>query len=236
MPRSHSLKYPIDRLGPRTRWHRAPEFIYYLTWLRRARKAVQGLACRPSISMLSVHATFSAFWLPTPAVSLGDPQRVGSGRWSGDHTAPAAQAAGASGMAQELLDYASVRDSWRRSRRPDALLCEPPSESSRIGKPERCCPHWPETGHASSTMRCSASFPTSRLRKMVDMHCGCHRWNHERAPTRPRGAGADTPGDIRLKMVGDGPQRKHLEQPRRNSASPIGSPSPAGFPAKKRSG
>ena len=54
------------------KWHRIPWFLVYLNWLKRAEREARQLLRERPID-LAIHATYSTYWLPTPATELGIP-------------------------------------------------------------------------------------------------------------------------------------------------------------------
>ncbi len=199
-----------DRLGPLTRWHRAPEFLYYLTWLRRARKRAQHLIAESDFDA-SVHATFSAFWLPTPAVKLGIPSVWGPVGGAVTSPRPLRKLLGFAGLAQEFLDYASVRlmAALPATRRTALQATE------RLLQNEETRAMLPQVARDGSRILNHALF--SVIPKFSPEDDGAYAlWvspmESRKGPRLALEALARTEGDMLLKMVGDGPQRKPLAQ------------------------
>ncbi len=59
-------------LTPPQRRHRLTRFALYLDWLRRANRVGRTLHARHKFDLV-YHATYSTYWLPTPAVRYGVP-------------------------------------------------------------------------------------------------------------------------------------------------------------------
>jgi glycosyltransferase involved in cell wall biosynthesis len=90
------------------RLHRLTRFVMYLFWLRRARGVGQRLHAAFNFDA-TYHATYSTYWLPTPAVDYGVPCIWGP--VGGAVTTPRTlwRLLGWRGLLTEGLDYASVR-------------------------------------------------------------------------------------------------------------------------------
>ncbi len=199
-----------DRLGPYTRWHRIAEFSYYVAWLYRAKRAATRLLADGSYDV-AAHLTFSAFWLPAPAVSLGIPSVWGP--VGGAVTTPKALRGllGTSGKLQEVLDYVAVRTmaALPASRRT-ALRA-----TQRVLQNEETRAMLPELARDRSTILNHALF--SSVPQFPQVEDGRYAMWVSPMETR-KGAQlallalAQTDPSIELKMVGDGPQRKVLEQ------------------------
>lgn len=197
------------RVGPWTRWHRIPEFLYYLTWLRRARKKANQLISTVGFD-LAVHATFSAFWLPTPATKLGIPSVWGP--VGGAVTTPRSlrDLLGRAGIAQEILDYASVRlmaalpASRRSAVRATQRIFQ--NEETRAMVPDEARTNSRILNHSQFTV--VPEFPPQEDGRYA---LWVSPMESRKGPQLALEALAKTTSDINLKMVGDGPQRKHLE-------------------------
>jgi glycosyltransferase involved in cell wall biosynthesis len=99
------------------------EFLAYLLWLRRAKRVARRLVGSGRVDV-AMHATYSAFWLPTPAVDLGVPSVWGP--VGGGVTTPTRlwRVLGWRGVVGEVVDLMAVRlasllpatrRTWRRA-------------------------------------------------------------------------------------------------------------------------
>ncbi len=204
------VEIPDRILGPLVRWHRIPEFLHYLTWLRKARNRAQLLLGEASFDA-TVHATFSAFWLPTPAVNLGIPSVWGPVGGAVTTPRPLRKLLGMAGLAQEILDYASVRimAALPASRRTATRATE------RVLQNEETRGMLPPLARGRSRILNHALF--SVMPEFPAEDDGRYAlWvspmESRKGPQLAIEALARTEGDMALQMVGDGPQRKHLEQ------------------------
>ena len=66
------VEVPEPRWSAPAKKHRIPHFLLYLWWLRTARAVAEDLISERPFDVVH-HATFSTYWLPTPAVRLGLP-------------------------------------------------------------------------------------------------------------------------------------------------------------------
>lgn len=197
-------------IGPWLRWHRIPEFAYYLAWLRRARKTAQELLSAEDYDV-AVHATFSAFWLPTPAVDLGLPSVWGP--VGGAVTTPKAlrKLLGFAGTIQETLDYTSVRlmAALPATRRTALAATE------RILQNEETRAMLPAAARGRSRILNHALFsviPESPPQEDGRYVLWVSPMESRKGPRLALEALAQTRTSVKLTMVGDGPQRKRLEQ------------------------
>jgi glycosyltransferase involved in cell wall biosynthesis len=103
--------------------HRIGEFLLYLAWQRRAEKMGRALVESGDFDV-AVHATLSAFWLPSVAVDVGLPSMWGP--VGGAVTTPVKlwPLLGWKGIASEIMDWLAVRlmsllpatrRTWRRA-------------------------------------------------------------------------------------------------------------------------
>ena len=204
-----------DRIvGPRVRWHRIVEFLYYLTWLRRARKRAERLMADSRFDV-ALHATFSAFWLPSPMVRLGIPSVWGPVGGAVTTPRPLRDLLGLAGTIQEMLDFAAVRlmaalPATRRTaiaaterilqnEETLAMLPAPARDRSRI------------LNHALFSV--IPEFPPEEDGRYV-LWVGALQ--SRKGPQLALEALALTPATIEMRMVGDGPQRSSLEQAARD--------------------
>ncbi len=198
------------RLGPISRWHRIPEFIVYLGWLRKAKGIARKLIAADGFAT-TLHATFSASWLPTPATNLGIPSVWGPVGGGVTTPRPLWGLLGTAGILQEILDLVSVRmmaalpmtrRSINRSTQPVlqnreslALIPKPAQERARI------------LNHALfSTM---PSYPPEQDGRYA---LWVSPMESRKGPQLAIESLAKTQTDVPLVMVGDGPQRRNLER------------------------
>ena len=197
-------------LGPLVRWHRIPEFIHYLTWLYKAKKVAKRVLATRDIDVV-VHATFSAFWLPTPVVNLGIPSVWGPVGGAVTTPRPLRKLVGVAGLAQECLDYGSVRlmaalpASRRTAIRADERLLQ--NEETRAMLPQLARGRSRILNHALFSV-----IPTFPPEEDGRYALWVSPMESRKGPQLALEALARTGDDVRLKMVGDGPQRKPLEQ------------------------
>ncbi len=198
------------RAGPMFRWHRIPEVLHYLAWLHKARKRAQELVAEHHYDV-AVHATFSAVWLPTPMVHLGIPSVWGPVGGGVITPRPLRRLLGLAGSAQELLDYASVRvmSALRPVRKTATAATQRllQNEESRALLPQAVRANSRIFNHALLTV--VPDFPTEDDGRYV---LWASPMESRKGPQLALEAIAETREDIRLIMVGDGPQRSNLEQ------------------------
>jgi len=102
------VEVPEPHWGGSAKWHRVTWFLLYLEWLRRAARVAKDLHNATPFD-LAYHATYSAYWLPSPVTTLGIPSVWGP--VGGAVVAPLRlwSGLGPLGLADELLDLVSVR-------------------------------------------------------------------------------------------------------------------------------
>lgn len=103
------VEVPEGRIAPTLkRRGRVGEFVTYLMWLSRAKRVGRSLVDAGAVDV-ALHATYSAFWLPTPAVALGVPSVWGP--VGGGVTTPPSLwgLLGWRGVAGEIVDLVAVR-------------------------------------------------------------------------------------------------------------------------------
>ncbi len=200
-----------DRVGGKwMRWHRIPHFIHYQWWLRKARRTAKRVMATTKIDAVS-HVTLSTYWLPTPANSLGIPSVWGP--VGGAVTTPRDlwPLLGKSGVAQELLDIIGIRAmarlpaSRRTARRATVAIVQ--NDETLHALPTEAQPNAVVLNHAIfNEVPPAESLEDNRYALWASL-----------METRKGGriaieALARASKDIRLVMVGDGPQRSALEQ------------------------
>jgi glycosyltransferase involved in cell wall biosynthesis len=204
------VEVPDAQIGKFMRWHRIPEFLLYLLWQRKARRIGNDIVASGKIDA-ACHATFATSWLPTAATNLGIPSVWGP--VGGGVTTPRQLwgLLGPAGVLQELLDLVAVRTmallpTTRRSaiRATERLLQN--EESRRL---------LPAAARGNSRILNHALFsvvPTPPPEADGRYALWVSPMESRKGPRLVIEALARTNSDVSLQMVGDGPQRKSLEE------------------------
>ncbi|MCP4965272.1 MAG: glycosyltransferase family 4 protein [bacterium] len=200
-----------DRLGGKwMRWHRIPHFIHYQWWLRKAHRTAKQIIATMKIDAIS-HVTLSVYWLPTPANSLGVPSVWGPVGGAVKTPRDLWPLLGKSGVAQEVLDILGIRTmarlpaSRRTARRATVAIVQ--NDETLHALPAEVQPNAVVLNHAVfNEVPPAESLEDKRYALWASL-----------METRKGGrlaieALARASKDIRLVMVGDGPQRSALEQ------------------------
>lgn len=203
------VEVPEPRLARYGKWHRIPWFLVYLAWLRRARQVAAALESGPFD--LTCHATYSTYWLPTPAVHMGVPCMwgpVGGGARTPLRLWPLL---GVRGLLDELLDLASVRlaSLWPATRRTWRRA------QVRILQNEESLERLPKSLRLDSRLLNHAFFvepPTWRPRSPSSDLLWVGSLEARKGPVLALCALAQTPPSVRLVMVGDGPERRRVQR------------------------
>lgn len=202
------LEVPEPWWGRFAKWHRITWFLLYAVWLRRAAGTAKKLLTVGRFDAVH-HATYSAYWIPTPAVRLGLPSVWGP--VGGAVTTPWRlwRLLGWRGIPGEVLDLLATRllasmPSTRRAWRAASLL---------IAQNEQTLRRLPRD---SQTVLLNHALLT-QAPEATKVERGNHLlWVSAMEPRKgPRlaiRALAATPDDVRLLMVGDGSERKALER------------------------
>ncbi len=196
-----------DRL---TRWHRIPEFLHYLTWLRKAKRTALELRADDHFDV-AMHITFSAYWLPSPVVDLDLPSVWGP--VGGAVTTPRSLRSllGRGGVVQEALDFASVR----------LMAALPATRRTAVGatvkllqnpETERMLP--PEAREGCRILNHAMFSVVPRFDFVNDGNyvLWVSPMQSRKGPLLALHALARTQPHVTMKMVGDGPQRQRLER------------------------
>ncbi len=204
------IDVPEPKLEPFMKWHRIPRFMIYLYWLRSARKAAEEIISKQTVDAVA-HFTYAAFWLPTPVNSLGLPSIWGPVGGGVRTPKPLRKTLGTAGTLQETLDDVAVRTmsalpSVRRTAR-DATV--------RILQNEETLHRLPREAQDNSVVLNHALFNT--VPEMSHSEDGRFAlWvspmQTRKGPQLAIEGLARTTTKVKLVMVGDGPQRKALEQ------------------------
>ncbi|MDJ0924322.1 MAG: glycosyltransferase [Acidimicrobiia bacterium] len=198
------------RLGRFMRWHRIPEFLLYLLWLRKAKKAAFARMAATDLNGV-VHATYSAFWLPTPATNLGIPSVWGPVGGGVTTPRPLWRLLGTAGVFQELLDLVSVRVmAWLPATRRSASRA-----TRRLLQNRESLELLPSRAQVDCRILNHALFsvvPQSDPEPDGGYALWVSPMESRKGPRLVVEALARTRSDITLMMVGDGPQRKPLEE------------------------
>lgn len=202
---------------PEPRWarfakrHRATWFLLYLLWLRRGHRVARRLCAAERFDAV-YHATYSTYWLPTPAVRLGLPCLWGP--VGGAVATPRSlwPLLGWRGMVGELLDLLAVRamarlPATRRTwSRAAARMVQNDATHARLPEALR----WTTRvlNHATLLEVPRAPSPPSRGRTLVLASA----LEARKGVALALHALACTPDDVRLTIIGDGPERRALER------------------------
>ena len=192
------------------KWHRIPRFVIYLYWLRQAKKVAERIIATQRIDAVA-HFTYSAFWLPTPANSLGLPSIWGPVGGGVRTPRPLRKTLGALGLLQEALDYVAVRvmsslPAVRRTAREATV---------RIMQNEETLRRLPADAQDNPLILNHALFNT--VPQATESQDGRFAlWvspmQSRKGPQLAIEGLARTMSGITLVMVGDGPQRRAVEQ------------------------
>ncbi len=190
------------------RIHRIGEFLAYLAWLRRAARRGRALVAAGRVEV-AWHATYAAFWLPTPAVRLGVPAVWGP--VGGAVTAPRAlrPLLGLAGLLSERLDALSVRvmaampatrRTWRHATvrliQNEATLARLPTEVAAGAAVVNHAVFVEPAGVRSPRPGAPAIWAGALERR--------------KAPQLAVRALAASDAGVRLRMYGDGPERRRV--------------------------
>ncbi len=212
-PRSDSLEFievPEPGYVPRARRHRVLWFVAYLGWLKRAYRRGRELHHAEAFDVIH-HATYAAYWLPTPVTDFGIPSVWGP--VGGATSAPRGlwKILGWRGIISEFIDRVAVRLaarwpktrwSWERVTVPivqnaETLHALPASVQSRALL----------LNHVMFTV--VPDVPPRRRKTHIVYFSALES---RKGPRLAVHALAAAPDDVELHIVGDGPERHALER------------------------
>lgn len=207
--RHRFVEVGVPRWARYARWHRIPEFLTYLAWLRRARREALHLRGRQQFHVAH-HATFAVYWLPSPVVDLELPTVWGPVGGAVVTPLQLWPLLGIRGVMGEVLDLVAVRlASWlRRTRRTWRRAGVRILQNSQTAKQL--------DGVEGPTLILNHAMFT-RIEARASVAPADHMlWvgglEARKGPRLAVRALAHTDPDIRLVMVGDGPERKAIER------------------------
>jgi glycosyltransferase involved in cell wall biosynthesis len=209
---SEGLEFvPVDEPGwaPREPRHRFTRFAIYLAWLRRARD--EGARLHRQYPFNAVyHATYSAYWLPTPATTFGVPCIWGP--VGGAVVTPVRlwPLLGWRGVLTELVDLMAVRafgavSATLRSRQPIAVLVQNAETRARL--PHDARERAIVLNHAMFT-----ELPAIEAARRGSECLFVGALESRKGARLVLHALATTEAHVSLVVVGDGPERVALER------------------------
>jgi glycosyltransferase involved in cell wall biosynthesis len=203
------IEVPEPGWAPLAKRHRLTWFLLYAIWLRRAQLVGRSLHATTPFDLV-YHATYSVYWLPSPAPTFGIPAIWGG--VGGAVTTPLTlwPFLGLGGLLDEMLDYVAVRalallPSTRRTWKRAAV---------RVVQNEATLAALPQALHSGTWLLNHALFTeipddgvgeggrdvliVSALESRKGVALALHALSHTT--------------DVRLTIVGDGPRRHSLER------------------------
>ena len=204
------IAVPEPPFASRAKWHRITRFLIYLLWLRTALKIGRRLHAEHPFDG-TYHATYSVYWLPTPATSFGVPCVWGP--VGGAVTTPLRlwPFLGWLGVIDEILDVVAVRAaSWWPGTRRTWWVAEGPilnNEETLRRMPRSIRDRFYILNHALV-----AAVPRVEDRPRESHLLAVAALETRKGLRLLIRAMAHTPVDIRLLIAGDGPERASLER------------------------
>jgi glycosyltransferase involved in cell wall biosynthesis len=195
---------------PHERRHRLTRFVVYLTWLRRAHATGLRLhRARPFDAVF--HATYSTYWLPSPAVRYGVPCVWGPVGGAVVTPRQLRSVLGWRGMLSELLDFVAVRlfavfpPTRRTMRKADVVLVQ--NEATRHELP-------PDVGRRALVLNHAlfAEVPRAPWRRRSPHCLFVGPLESRKGVSLALRALAFAHADVELRIIGDGPERTALEK------------------------
>ncbi len=194
-----------------SKWHRIPRFLIYLSWLRRAKKVAHRLHRRQPFDFVH-HVTFSTYWLPSPVRGFDIPSVWGP--VGGAVTTPFRLwiMLGWRGVITEIVDLICVRLSAMlpATRRTWSGV------TTRIAQNDETLRKLPARLRSTTTLLNHVLFTdipdevATRERQSHILYVS--QLESRKGPRLAICALAHTPRDLKLVMVGDGPERPALER------------------------
>jgi glycosyltransferase involved in cell wall biosynthesis len=209
-PRISFVPVPEPWWGAFAKQHRLTWFPLYLSWLRRAFRAARQLQSRDRFDLV-YHATYSVYWLPTPAARMGTPWIWGP--VGGAVTTPLSlwPLLSLRGILGETIDLLAVRGLARlpatRATWLSASARLIQNEATRARLPARLAGTTRVLNHALFTEM--PQMPSAnREPYVVSIGALASRKGVRLAVL----ALAKAPEDVRLVVLGDGSERHSLER------------------------
>ena len=192
------------------KWHRIPQFLAYLGWLRNARRVAENLHARQPFDA-AAHFSASVYWLPSPATQLGVPCLWGP--VGGAVTTPRSlwSVLGWRGFLDEILDATCVRLMarlpWTRRTWRGATVPIIQNEETLAQLPESIKARALVLNHVLFT-----EMPDIEPRPRKSQIVYCAGLQNRKGPTLAIRSLATTPNDVRLLIAGEGPELKHVKR------------------------
>jgi glycosyltransferase involved in cell wall biosynthesis len=209
-PHLEFIEVPERWFGPPSKRHRLTRLPLYIAWLRRAR-AIGAALHRARRFDATWHATYSTYWLPTPAVHFGVPTVWGP--VGGAVTTPWRlwPVLGCRGLATELFENLSVRALARlpATRRTWQRACV------RVVQNEETLARLPTSLRADTLVLNHAVFTEPALTAPRQRGRNClfvGALETRKGAALAIRAVARASDDVCLQIVGDGPERRRLAQ------------------------
>jgi len=204
------VEVPEPRWAPAEPRHRFTWFVVYRGWLTHARRA--GLTLHRERPFDGVyHATYSTYWLPTPAVDFGVPCVWGPVGGAVDTPGPLRPLFGWRGMLTSWLDRVAVRalgtmPASRRTAHKAAAIVVQNSETLEA---------LPRRARSRATILNHAMFVEVAMGARAQRpgrHCVfAGALESRKGAALAVRALASAPAHVMLHMIGDGPDRHRLE-------------------------
>jgi hypothetical protein len=204
------IEVPEPSWAHLAKWHRIPQFLVYLGWLRNVRRLADKLHARQPFDA-AAHVSTSVYWLPSPATRLGIPCLWGP--VGGAVTTPRSlwPVLGWRGLPGEFLDAICVRlmarMPWTRSTWRGATVPIIQNEETLAQLPESIRANASVLNHALFT-----EMPNIESRPRKSQIVYCAGLQNRKGPTLAIRSLATTPDDVRLLIVGEGPELKHVQR------------------------
>lgn len=197
-------------VAPYSRWHRIPWFLLYLAWLRNADRVARELHSSAPFDA-ALHATYATYWLPTPAARLGIPCVWGPVGGAARTPVRLWPILGWKGALDELLDWASVRlAAWSPGTRRTWR-----GVTAAIVQNEETFAMLPDALRDRARVMNHNLFievPDPRPVKRESWILSLAALEPRKGPRLAIRALAHTPGEVRLVLAGEGPERGALRR------------------------